>query len=212
MPDTSQMKKLCWKSADTEKAGDWEVIDRAPESCVLVFVTFSTFKDLNFWENVHHVSKVLLLGAEQTAGVTTFFSSGRSSRFLNEGEQSPRKKFSEQLFTELSLKSRVSQNRENPKEGLLVTWENWRCLKNFCRFSRFEFPAESVELEDEDEGVEDELDDEDEDPSPWSPGGEGDLILIVRWTGRVILTCFLTLIVQLLQEPAILRFLGRGQD
>ena len=69
-------------------------------------------------------------------------------------------------LTELILRSKVSQNTENPKLGLLVTCENCRFLKNLCRFWRFEVTDDSgldeVE-EDDDAGAEDDEGEEGED-------------------------------------------------
>ena len=87
------------------------------------------------------------------------------------------------------LNSKVSQNTEKQKLGLLVTCENWRCLKNLCRFWRFEVPDDSgvdeVE-EDDDAGAED---DEGEEGKAWSwpPGGgeERDRFVIFAVKGEL---------------------------
>lgn len=132
------------------------------------------------------------------------FTSGGYSSFNNEGAQSPRKKFSEDELTELSLNNKVSQNNENPKQGLLVIWENWRCLKNLCRFWRFEVPAESELLDDGEDDAGAELDEEEGEASPW------ERVLLVIRAGNVILSCFLTLSVQLSQVAAISSVSGHG--
>ena len=69
---------------------------------------------------MHHVSRVLASSSSWGANGVIIFITGGHSIFNNEGAQSPRKKVSEDELTELSLKSKVSQNNEKPNEGLLV--------------------------------------------------------------------------------------------
>ena len=71
----------------------------------------------NFSENEHHEAKVL---ASFLRRARELFITGEDSRLDNNGAQSPMKKFSVCVLTELILKSKVSQNTENPKLGLLV--------------------------------------------------------------------------------------------
>ena len=64
------------------------------------------------------MAKVLASFPRRANGVELFITRGYSS-FSKEGAQSPRKKFSEDELTELRLNSKVSQNNEKPKQGLL---------------------------------------------------------------------------------------------